>query len=222
MPQETKKTLIVSIGEIQHDLSLYLEKNQTMQMNGRTIYNYFGEAQVLELVKKEFKKHHITYIWSYVKDTLKVINDIPYFEMELTLCKETEEIKTYWPFTGKNTDPAKSIGSALTYGVKYVLSKLLGLPTEELDPDNSEISKINSKQEKEQTEIINNSNPNWMSEQHFNNIKNFITNTKIEQDIISKGKNWLKEELNVEKLSPVLIRKQSEDFYYQFKERFLR
>ncbi|WP_348735259.1 hypothetical protein [Spiroplasma endosymbiont of Ammophila pubescens] len=61
-----------------------------------------------------------------------------------------------------------------------------------------------------------------MSEQHFNNIKNFITNTKIEQDIISKDKNWLKEELNVEKLSPVLIRKQSEDFYYQFKERFLR
>ncbi len=26
MPQETKKTLIASIGEIQHDLSLYLEK----------------------------------------------------------------------------------------------------------------------------------------------------------------------------------------------------
>ncbi|WP_348734960.1 hypothetical protein [Spiroplasma endosymbiont of Ammophila pubescens] len=52
MQQETKKTLIASIGEIQHDLSLYLEKNQTMEMNGRTIYNYFGEAQVLELVKK--------------------------------------------------------------------------------------------------------------------------------------------------------------------------
>ncbi len=26
MPQKTKKTLIASIGEIQHDLSLYLEK----------------------------------------------------------------------------------------------------------------------------------------------------------------------------------------------------
>ncbi len=63
------------------------------------------------------------------------------------------------------------------------------MPTEELDPDNSEVSKINSKQEKEQKEIINNSNPNWMSEEHFNNIKDFITNTKIEQDIISKGKN---------------------------------
>ncbi|WP_338955364.1 hypothetical protein [Spiroplasma endosymbiont of Polydrusus cervinus] len=62
MPQETKKTLIASIDEIQQDLSLYLEKNQTMQMNDRAIYNYFGEAQVLELVKKEFKKHSITYI----------------------------------------------------------------------------------------------------------------------------------------------------------------
>ncbi|WP_158676144.1 hypothetical protein [Spiroplasma poulsonii] len=47
MPQETKKSLRASIGEIQQDLSLYLEKNQTMQMNGRTMYNYFGEAQVL-------------------------------------------------------------------------------------------------------------------------------------------------------------------------------
>ncbi|WP_253301783.1 hypothetical protein [Spiroplasma endosymbiont of Phyllotreta cruciferae] len=61
-------------------------------MNGRVMYNYFGEAQVLELVKKEFKKHHITYIWSYVKDTLKIINDTPYFEMELTLCKEVEKL----------------------------------------------------------------------------------------------------------------------------------
>ncbi len=43
-----------------------------------------------------------------------------------------------------------------------MLSKLLSLPTEELDTDNSKVIKNNSKQEKEETEIINNSNTNSM------------------------------------------------------------
>jgi NRPS condensation-like uncharacterized protein len=61
-----------------------------------------------------------------------------------------------------------------------------------------------------------------MSEQHFNKIKDFITNTKIDKNIKEEAKKFIKETSNATKLEPVIIKKQSEDFYYQFKERFLR
>jgi len=39
--------------------------------------------------------------------------------------------------SGENTDKAKAIGSALTYSERYILSKQLGIPSDDLDPDNN-------------------------------------------------------------------------------------
>ncbi|PQM29780.1 hypothetical protein [Spiroplasma poulsonii] len=50
-----------------------------------------------------------------------------------------------------------------------------------------------------------------MREEHFIILK-ILLQIQKEQDIISKGKNWIKEELNVEKLSPVIIRKAKRRF----------
>lgn len=224
MPQETKKTLIESINTIQTDIKLFVKKDAKNEFNK---YNYFTESNLYEILKPKLKEQDITY-------TIQVVGEPTFFNSGkddkfvnyyskglLTLYKGNEKIELGITLSAQNNDMAKAVGSALTYGARYWLCKTFGIATDELDPDSTEISKINSKQEKEQKEIINNSNPNWMSEQHFNKIKDFITNRKVEQNIISAGKNWLREKLNVPKLSPVLIRKQSEDFYHKFKERFL-
>ncbi|WP_338966173.1 MULTISPECIES: ERF family protein [unclassified Spiroplasma] len=180
-----------------------------------------------QTLKPQLKEHHITYTIQAVGEPTFINNDkmVNYYSKGLlTLYKNDEKLELGIILSAQNSDIAKAVGSALTYGARYWLCKTFGIATDELDPDSTEISKENSNQVIKETnkQQINNLNLNWMREEHFNNIKDFITNTKIEQDIISKGKNWIKEELNVEKLSPVIIRKQSEDFYYQFKERFLR
>lgn len=215
MPQENKKTLIESIGEIQSNINIFVGKNARNDFNK---YNYFTESDLYQTLKPQLKEHHITYTIQAVGEPTFINNDkmVNYYSKGLlTLYKNDEKLELGIILSAQNSDIAKAVGSALTYGARYWLCKTFGIATDELDPDSTEISKENSNQ-------VNNLNSNWMIEEHFNNIKDFITNTKIEQDIISKGKNWIKEELNVEKLSPVLIRKQSEDFYHKFKERFLR
>lgn len=223
MPQETKKTLIESIGEIQSNINIFVGKNARNEFNK---YNYFTESDLYQTLKPQLKEHNITYTIQAIGEPTFITNDkmVSYYSKGLlTLYKNDEKLELGIILSAQNSDIAKAVGSALTYGARYWLCKTFGIATDELDPDSTEISKENSNKVIKETnkKQINNSNPNWMTEQHFNKIKDFITNTKIEQTIISKGKNWIKEELNVEKLSPVLIRKQSEDFYYQFKERFL-
>ena len=46
---------------------------------------------------------------------------------------EIKRIPTY--FTGKQNDPSKAFGSALTYTERYFLLKFFGIPTDEIDPD---------------------------------------------------------------------------------------
>lgn len=224
MPQEIKKTLIESIGEIQSNINIFVGKNARNEFNK---YNYFTESDLYQTLKPQLKEQNITYTIQAVGEPTFINNDkmVNYYSKGLlTLYKNDEKLELGIILSAQNSDIAKAVGSALTYGARYWLCKTFGIATDELDPDSTEISKENSNQVIKETnkQQINNLNPNWMREEHFNNIKDFITNTKIEQDIISKGKNWIKEELNVEKLSPVIIRKQSEDFYYQFKERFLK
>lgn len=224
MPQEIKKTLIESIGEIQSNINIFVGKNARNDFNK---YNYFTESDLYQTLKPQLKEHHITYTIQAVGEPTFINNDkmVNYYSKGLlTLYKNDEKLELGIILSAQNSDIAKAVGSALTYGARYWLCKTFGIATDELDPDSTEISKENSNQviKKTNKQQINNLNLNWMREEHFNNIKDFITNTKIEQDIISKGKNWIKEELNVEKLSPVIIRKQSEDFYHKFKERFLK
>ncbi|ALA96959.1 putative prophage recombination protein [Spiroplasma kunkelii CR2-3x] len=228
MPQETKKTLIESIGEIQSDITIFVNKNARNDFNK---YNYFSESDLYKVLKPKLKEHKITYTIESIGEPTFINNTVKskdgekivityYSKGLLTLYKENEKIELGITLSAQNNDMAKAVGSALTYGARYWLCKTFGIATDELDPDSTEISKENSNEVNK--EIISNLNPNWMSDQHYNNIKDFITNKTIKQDIILRGKTWLKEELNVEKLSPVIIRRQNEDFYNKFKERFLR
>ncbi|WFG98799.1 ERF family protein [Spiroplasma citri] len=223
MPQETKtKTLIESIGEIQSDINLFVGKNARNEHNN---YNYFTESDLYQTLKPQLHKQGITYTIQAVGEPSftetqsskggKLINY--YSKGLLTLYKGSEKLELGIILSAQNSDIAKAIGSALTYGARYWLCKTFGIATDELDPDSTEISKENSNQV-----IKENNNPNSMSLEHFNNIKNFITNTKIDINIKEEAKKFIKETTSATKLEPVIIKKQSEDFYYQFKERFLK
>nr|CAK99580.1 hypothetical conserved prophage recombination protein [Spiroplasma citri] len=223
MPQETKtKTLIESIGEIQSDINLFVGKNARNDHNN---YNYFTESDLYQTLKPQLRKQGITYTIQAVGEPSftetqsskggKLINY--YSKGLLTLYKGSEKLELGIILSAQNSDIAKTIGSALTYGARYWLCKTFGIATDELDPDSTEISKENSNQV-----IKENNNPNSMSLEHFNNIKNFITNTKIDINIKEEAKKFIKETTSATKLEPVIIKKQSEDFYYQFKERFLK
>ncbi|AXF95959.1 ERF family protein [Spiroplasma phoeniceum] len=223
MPQETKtKTLIESIGEIQSDINLFVGKNARNDHNN---YNYFTESDLYQTLKPQLRKQGITYTIQAVGEPSftetqsskggKLINY--YSKGLLTLYKGSEKLELGIILSAQNSDIAKAIGSALTYGARYWLCKTFGIATDELDPDSTEISKENSNQV-----IKENNNPNSMSLEHFNNIKNFITNTKIDINIKEEAKKFIKETTSATKLEPVIIKKQSEDFYYQFKERFLK
>jgi hypothetical protein len=49
---------------------------------------------------------------------------------------EPSETITYnWAMFGQQDDVAKAYGSALTYAERYMLLKVLGLPTDDIDPD---------------------------------------------------------------------------------------
>ncbi|WFH00748.1 ERF family protein [Spiroplasma citri] len=223
MPQETKtKTLIESIGEIQSDINLFVSKNARNDHNN---YNYFTESDLYQTLKPQLRKQGITYTIQAVGEPSftetqsskggKLINY--YSKGLLTLYKGSEKLELGIILSAQNSDIAKAIGSALTYGARYWLCKTFGIATDELDPYSTEISKENSNQV-----IKENNNPNSMSLEHFNNIKNFITNTKIDINIKEEAKKFIKETTSATKLEPVIIKKQSEDFYYQFKERFLK
>lgn len=225
MPQENKKTLIESIGEIQSDISIFVNKNARNDFNK---YNYFSESDLYKVLKPKLKEHKITYTIESIGEPTFINNTVKskdgekivityYSKGLLTLYKENEKIELGITLSAQNNDMAKAVGSALTYGARYWLCKTFGIATDELDPDSTEISKENSNQL-----IKENSNQNSMSLEHFNNIKNFLTNTKIDKNMKEEAKKFIKETSNATKLEPVIIKKQSEDFYHKFKERFLR
>ncbi|PQP78438.1 hypothetical protein C6B38_01540 [Spiroplasma sp. ChiS] len=185
MPQETKtKKLIESIGEIQSDINLFVGKNARNDHNN---YNYFTESDLYQTLKPQLRKQGITY-------TIQAVGEPSFTETQsskggkltnyyskglLTLYKGSEKLELGIILSAQNSDIAKAICSALTYGARYWLCKTFGIATDELDPDSTEISKENSNQ-------------------------------------------VIKETTSATKLEPVIIKKQSEDFYYQFKERFLK
>lgn len=54
--------------------------------------------------------------------------------------KPEERELVNWYFYGQQDDISKSFGSALTYSERYFLLKMLGLPTDEDDPDSKDTS----------------------------------------------------------------------------------
>lgn len=50
----------------------------------------------------------------------------------------TDQLEIKWQYYGQQDEISKAYGSALTYAERYLLLKLLGLPTDEDDPDGKE------------------------------------------------------------------------------------
>ncbi|WP_425380121.1 ERF family protein [Spiroplasma endosymbiont of Stenodema calcarata] len=219
MQQENKKTLIESIGEIQSNINIFVGKNARNEYNK---YNYFTESDLYQTLKPQLKEHNITYTIQAIGDPTFINNDkmVSYYSKGLlTLYKGNEKLELGIILSAQNSDIAKAIGSALTYGARYWLCKTFGIATDELDPDSTEISKENSNQviKEKNKQQINNS----MSLDQYNNIKTFILNNDKDLDVKEKATNWIKDELKISKLDPSLIKKQNEKFYIKFKERFL-
>ncbi|AHF61017.1 hypothetical protein P344_03520 [Spiroplasma mirum ATCC 29335] len=221
------KTLIESIGEIQSNINIFVGKNARNEFNK---YNYFTESDLYQTLKPKLKEHHITY-------TIQAIGEPKFMESEnikggkmtsyyskglLTLYKGNEKLELGIILSAQNSDIAKAIGSALTYGARYWLCKTFGIATDELDPDNTEISKENSNQSIKETNKQQINNLNSMSLDQFNNIKTFFTNKDLNSDYIEEAKTWIKDKLKINKIDPSIIKKQNENFYINFKERFLK
>ena len=65
------------------------------------------------------------------------LNAIGIFKWYFRSQFENEVIEVPFVLVGENTDKAKAFGTAMTYSERYMLSKQLGIPSDELDPDDT-------------------------------------------------------------------------------------
>lgn len=154
-----KLTLRQKLIEMQKELSYFQKDIQGYK------YSYTSGASILAEVKKLKDKYGVLLnpvILESKIDTLieEVIDDKNKVDFLFTgngfmvWSDENEEIKIDWYFTGKQNDPSKSFGSALTYSERYFLLKYFGIPTDELDPDKFQEKSISKKTKAVQEELL--------------------------------------------------------------------
>ena len=162
---ETNKELLTKIGAIQADIESLVKDEKNKFQN----YNYFEESQLLKILKPRLKDKKLT---------LEITDDDTQplqYEREKAISKngnettnhylrylkrveisdqETGQSKVYkfWA-CGDNTDLAKAKGSAETYAMKYILSKLFLIRVlDQDDPELKEVEKEKDEQKKSQTD----------------------------------------------------------------------
>lgn len=144
--------LNIAIINIQTTMDIFTKKSGRNTMGTRG-YDYFTETDLYNALKPLMKDNGIGYTIETTGEPKFVPsgNMITFYSTGiLTLFKEEEEKKLNIVLAATNTDPAKAIGSALTYGARYWLCKEFGIATNELDPDNDE----NTKKVNESTKLI--------------------------------------------------------------------
>ena len=112
-------------------------------------YNYVSGSQILGKVKDKMAELNLWFIpasnngtydtfeYKNAKGESKV-DQIVYGDMTYLLVdgdKPEDKLIIPWSFFGQQNDISKAYGSALTYSERYLWLKLLGLPTDEDDPD---------------------------------------------------------------------------------------
>lgn len=133
---DEKMTLKQKLIEIQKNLT-YFKKNTS----GNN-YQYTSGASILGEIKQWKDKFGVMLrpeIETATVEKFRTDKDKDMFfyiaNGYMIWSDEIEEIKIKWYFTGKQNDPSKAFGSALTYSERYFLLKFFGIPTDELDAD---------------------------------------------------------------------------------------
>jgi len=111
-------------------------------------YKYVSGSSILAEVKKLKDRYNVLLIPKISKDAgteifEKINSKTGVIEKEFIFSSlgfmvwkdENEEISVPFYFIGKQNDPSKAFGSALTYSERYFLLKFFGIPTDEIDPD---------------------------------------------------------------------------------------
>lgn len=147
------KELNQAIINIQTNLEISAKKNKHMEkwiQNKKTNewedkgYDYFNETGIYNVLKPLMKQEGIGYTIEAIGQPIftKEGNMTTYISQgQIKLFKGEAEKVLGITLAATNTDPAKAVGSALTYGAKYWLCKIFGIATDELDPDTTENTK---------------------------------------------------------------------------------
>ncbi|MBM0318660.1 single-stranded DNA-binding protein [Staphylococcus pseudintermedius] len=124
-------------------------------------YTYVSGSQVLHRIRSKMIEHNLLLVPKTLEETYSV-EDVtrysPKYKKQVTTTEYTVKVKLIYtwinadkpeeqlelPFfaIGQQDDPAKALGTALTYSERYFLMKFFNIPTDEDDAD--------SKQKKEQ------------------------------------------------------------------------
>ena len=112
-------------------------------------YDYVTGNQILRAVKEEMNNQNLLLVpsafsgawetYSYKTSAGKEKTDfVVQGPMKYTWVNgdnPEETLEVDWYYYGQQDDPSKAFGSALTYSERYFWLKMLGLPTDEDDPD---------------------------------------------------------------------------------------
>lgn len=139
----TKKetTLNEAIINIQTTMDVFAKKTKRNTMGKG--YDYFSETDLYNALKPLMKQEGVGYTIELKGEAdIKQVNNMWLFASRglLSIFKGSDRIELNIYLTAMNTDPAKAMGSALTYGARYWLCKEFGIATDELDPDTTEVS----------------------------------------------------------------------------------
>lgn len=190
------KKLNEAIINIQTEMDIFAKKSGKNTMGKG--YDYFTETDLYNALKPLMKKNGIGYTIEAIEEPhfTPIGNMVSFWSKgKLTLFKEDEIKELSIVLAATNTDPAKAIGSALTYGARYWLCKEFGIATNELDPDNDENTKnVNNKgQFKKLIQAVE-----VVQQENKNNKASKLQQLKHLQATVENGTQKLKELLGID------------------------
>lgn len=174
----TELNLFQKLLQVKKDVGYIQKKKLSNDLNYKAVSN----SMVLGEINTELNKHGVLLKMSVIskdiqrlerikvyKDTQSTVYDyIANLEMEYTWIntdKPEEQDKNFFVATGLNTDPAKALGSALTYAEKYFFLKYFNIASDDLDPDTYKNIYDNEEEIKPKVKIDNNQPNNSVPKQ---------------------------------------------------------
>lgn len=138
-------------------------------------YTYVSGSQVLHRIRSKMIEHNLLLVPKTLEETYSV-EDVtrysPKYKKQVTTTEYTVKVKLIYtwinadkpeeqlelPFfaIGQQDDPAKALGTALTYSERYFLMKFFNIPTDEDDADAKQKKEQYTKPDKHDIEVLKN------------------------------------------------------------------
>jgi len=171
---DTKLTLKQKLLMVQKNLDYFKKDTEGYK------YSYVSGASILGKVKK-LKDEFGLLLFPIIGADSKIVKEGDDYIFTsngfMQWSDNNEDLDIPFFFTGKQNDPSKAFGSALTYSERYFLLKYFGLPTDEIDPDKFQEKMkdpISGKVKSFQEEIVN-----LLRMMYKQNVDNFGTEKRV-------------------------------------------